>query len=277
MKTTLKVTPIALAAALGLMAAGCSETSKNASISFDTYTGSASYRLEGSAKTLGQPDDAVYFDSVSLVMPLTLGGADAAVLRDTIQSFALDVKGRPVRASIDEWLQTTAGKQGFKAVPLTDNVTAGADVAQGFDIVSGFIVNLTPEMLVYCVRSDVYQPGAAHGLTTRRYINYLMENPGRVLTLNFLFTKEGMHALPERIAEQAQAMSDIIGATSVSSLPAEGNFYISSEGEIVFSYQPYEIASFSQGTVDIPFFPYELVDYMTPEAIALFHLEDLNE
>jgi hypothetical protein len=72
-------------------------------------------------------------------------------------------------------------------------------------------------------------------------------------------------------------MSDIIGATSVSELPADGNFYISSEGEIVFSYQPYEIASFAQGTINIPFYAYELIDYMSAEGIELFNLEDLED
>jgi hypothetical protein len=83
--------------------------------------------------------------------------------------------------------------------------------------------------------------------------------------------------LPERIAEQAEAMSDMIGPTTVGDLPADGNFYISSEGEIVFAYQPYEVASYAQGPINIPFYSYELIDYMTDEGIALFHLEDLED
>lgn len=268
---------LTLVAALALVATACSDSSKDATLSFDSYTGSQTSRLEGSAKDFMQDTDVVYFDSVSLVLPITLNDCDVAVLRDTITSYALNVKGKPIRAAIDEFLSATSDAQGYKAVPLSAAQSKGSDLAQGFDIVSGFVVNLTPEILVYCVRNEGYQAGAAHGLTTRRYINYLIKDKGQVITLNTLFTKDGMRALPERIADQAEAMSDVIGATSVSALPADGNFYISSEGEIVFSYQPYEIASYAQGTVDIAFYPYELVDFMTPAAIKLFHLEDLND
>jgi hypothetical protein len=45
----------------------------------------------------------------------------------------------------------------------------------------------------------------------------------------------------------------------------------------VFSYQPYEIASFAQGTINIPFYAYELIDYMSAEGIELFNLEDLED
>jgi hypothetical protein len=122
-------------------------------------------------------------------------------------------------------------------------------------------------MLVYCVRTESYEAGAAHGITLRRYINFWLEGKGSVITLEKIFTPQGLKKLPERIAEQAEAMSDIIGATSVSELPADGNFYISSEGEIVFS----------QGTINIPFYAYELIDYMSEEGIAMFNLEDLED
>lgn len=264
---------------LGLLAAvavSCTESApRTATLSFDTYTGSRTYTLQGSAKDFMQDSDVVYFDSVSLILPLKLGTARTSTLRDTITQYALGVHGKPVARSIDTWLHLTAGLQGYKIVE--DTRAADADVAQAFDIVSGFIVNLSSEMLVYCVRYETYHAGAAHGLTVRRYINYLLEGEGKVLTMRGLFTPEGMKKLPERIAQQAQAISDQIGSTSVSALPADNNFYISSEGEIVFSYQPYEIGSYAQGTIDIPFYPYELVDYMTPEGIAVFHLEDLND
>ena len=72
-------------------------------------------------------------------------------------------------------------------------------------------------------------------------------------------------------------MADKIVTTTITDLPCDNNFYISSEGEIVFSYQPYEVASYAQGIIDIPFYPYELVSYMTPYAINFFGLTDLGE
>jgi hypothetical protein len=252
----------------------CSENSDNANMAFDTYQGSSTYRLEGSAQELMQDSDLIYADSVSLILPLKLYDCDIATLRDSITSYALGVKGKPIAHAINTWLRESAKGQGFKAVEVNND---DYDVAQGYDFITGYVANLSTEMLVYCVRTESYEAGAAHGITLRRYINFWLEGKGSVITLEKIFTPQGLKKLPERIAEQAEAMSDIIGATSVSELPADGNFYISSEGEIVFSYQPYEIASFSQGTINIPFYAYELIDYMSEEGIAMFNLEDLED
>jgi hypothetical protein len=71
-------------------------------------------------------------------------------------------------------------------------------------------------------------------------------------------------------------MAPQIGNTNVTELPADNNFFISSEDEIVFSYQIYEISS-SQDPINISFYPYELVDYMTEQAIDMFALRDLHD
>jgi hypothetical protein len=262
------------AAALLAGLASCSQSADDASIAFDTYQGASTYRLEGSGKALMQDDDLIYADSVSLTLPLKLYDCDVATLRDSITSYALGVKGKPIAHAINMWLKESADNQEFKAVPTTAN--DNTDIAQGYDFITGYVAHLTTELLVYCVRTESYEPGAAHGITLRRYINFLLEGKGEVITLDRIFTPKGLAKLPARIAEQAEAMSDIIGVTAVSELPADGNFYISSEGEIVFSYQPYEIASFAQGTINIPFYAYELIDYMSDEGIALFNLEDLE-
>lgn len=47
-------------------------------------------------------------------------------------------------------------------------------------------------------------------------------------------------------------------------------------GEIVFVYQPYEVASYAQGKIRVSFYPYELVDYMTPFAVNYFKLSDIG-
>lgn len=263
------------AAILMLAVPACSSGNGETAIAFEAYSGSASYTLKGTAGIFGQDSDIVYYDSVSLILPVRLADADIEALRDTITQYALSVTGKPIRQSINNWLKTSADAQGYTAVP--DSHASDADVAHGFDFVRGFVVNLSPEMLVYCVRSDSYPAGAAHGMTTRRYINFLIDGEGQILQLNKLFTPRGLKELPARIAEQAASIRDVIGQTQVSALPANNNFYISSEGEIVFSYQPYEIASYAQGTIDIAFYPYELVDYMTPEAISIFHLRDLDD
>ena len=274
-RTTLLAVALTIASAAAVLPS-CSNSgdTANAAIAFDTFSATSAYALQGSAADFGQTNDIVYLDSVSLILPLRLGSCDIAPLRDTIASYAFGITGKPIVPTINTWLEEMARDQGYTLRKLD---TASVTDAQGFDFVNGFVVNLNPQLLVYCVRSESYIPGAAHGLTLRRYINFSLQGAGHIITLDKLFTPQGLKELPARIAEQAEGMAATIGETSVTDLPADGNFFISSEGEIVFSYQPYEIASYAQGTIDVPFYPYELVDYMTPYAIDLFSLRDFND
>lgn len=243
-------------------------------MNFEIYNDSARYVLQNSAEAFMADSDVVYETSVQLVMPQQLGQADLTELRDSILSFAFGKPSGDIAADVKQWSDSCAAETGFTPKAIVGPRTA---YPEGYNAVQGFVVYLKPSLLVYCVRNDYYTPGAAHGYTSRRYINFRTTNKGEILTLNDLFTPEGLAALPKRIAEQAKGLQALIGDTDVDALPENGNFYISSESEIVFAYQPYEIASYAQGTIDIPFFPYELSEYMTPQAITMFHLEDLAD
>ena len=259
-----KIAAVAVAL-LAVSAVSCSEkeTVNNNESVFETFTGAASYRLAGSAKEFQMDSDVVYSDSISLLMPMKLAGCDVKALQDSIIYKAMQIKGRPLKEAIAMWLDTMANNQeDFKPEKISDKY---AQEPGSMDIVEGYVANLTPQVLVYCVEWQGYMAGGGHGMYGRSYINYSLENGGSIITLDKLFTVDGLKELPARISEQAESMMDKIGPT----------FFISSEGEIVFSYQPYEVASYAQGIVNIPFYPYELADYMTPYAISFFGLTDL--
>lgn len=265
------------AAALAAAVSGCSNSGERSTMAFETFNGSATYRLEGTAQVFGQDSDIYYADSVSLLLPIRLNNADITPLRDSITGYALGNTGRPIRQAISAWLKETAASLEYKAVAVDGN-SAAADLVQGFDNVSGYVMTLTDEMMVYCVLTESYSPGAAHGMTTRRYFNFSTTGKGELLTLEKIFTPEGLRKLPALLAQQASNIPNLqVSDPRHLPLPDSGNFFISPEGEIVFAYQPYEIASFAEGNVNISFYPYELVDYMTPEAISFFRLNDLND
>lgn len=255
----------------------CNKTEEKAQpnipFEFQTFVGGGTFTLKGSASQSDNDSDMIYSDSVSLLMPQVLGSCDVTELRDSILSIALDIKGKPVDKAVEQWVADMAKAQEFTPEKLNDNFSVGAN---GVDIVSGYVANLNPKSLVYAIYYEGYTPGANHGIYGRRYINYSLEGKGTIITLEKLFTPEGLKELPVRIAKQAATMADNIGQTEINALPSDGNFYLSSEDEIVFSYQPYEAASYAQGIINIPFYPYELAEYMTPYGIQLFDLQDLS-
>lgn len=248
-----------------------------ANIAFTTFQRSATYSLVGSAADFFSDKDVQFYDSVSIVMPLRIASADITALCDSICAYAFDAKaGTPVMEAAAMWMRTRPAEGGYKAVRTsTEDATALGEAS-----VNGFVHILTPSRLVYCVHSESLEPGAAHGMNSTRYINfgYSQESSLQgIITLNDLFSAGGLKEMPRLIGDRASELFSAIGPTDVEGLPENGNFYINSLGEIVFSYQPYEIASYAQGNIEIAFEPYELVDLLSPKGIAYFGLEDLND
>lgn len=263
------------AALLAILATGCTGTSSpsDGAISFNTLETGAAYRLLNSAREFGTDEDITFTDSVRLVMPHKLFGHDATALRDSIMKVAFDSTGTDTKAVINGYMDRTAAMFGYP-VEHADSLAPGT-TPDGFTTVDGSIVNLTPELLVYCVTTSDYQPRAAHGMTTNYYINYDMRDH-RVLAFADVFDTARTDSLTAAIQTQADALEQVIGPTTIAALPEGNNFMLSPTGEIVFVYQPYEVASYAQGTIRVSFYPYELVDYMTPFAVKYFGLSDIN-
>lgn len=245
------------------------------SISFSELTQCKSYQFENTAEDYGMERDLVFFDSVSLLVPTLVGNHDIRDLQDSIFKMALDTTGVDHQALLDKYFEKTVSDTGFTAKEINSD-TVNNSVADGFEIINGSVVNLDSRLLVYCITNSSYSPHAAHGMTVKKYVNY-RNDTGKILTLADLFSPAGLRELPSLIAKRANSLSAVFGPTEVSALPAGNNYFISPAGEIVFAYQPYEIASYAQGIINVPFYPYELIDYMTAEGLEIFDLQDLND
>lgn len=272
MKTFYRLLFVGSAAAFVL--AGCKGrdlSSWGNAIVFSDIHSSRSYVLDGSADDFMRDTDVVCVDSVSLMMPQAILGYDIRAFQDSILSAAFDTVGVDYDGVIKGYFERISSEHGY---PLKVG-PAGTQTlydAGGYTFVSGEVVGLTGAFLTYCVTSSYYMPGAAHGMSGRRYMCYSLAD-GKILTLSDLFTRDGLQALPGHIQAQADRMTSVLGVTTISSLPANGNFYLSAGGDIVFAYQPYEVASYAQGEVKVPFYPYELSQYMTPYGLGLFNLD----
>lgn len=259
---------------LSSLAVGCSGGSEaGGSIEFKTIKSGTTYRLLNSAREFDADGDITYADSVCLLMPVRIAGADIAPLRDSIMSLAFDSVGSDINTIMEKYIERTASQLGYPLERL-DSMPSGT-TPDGFTSVDGSVVNLTPEVLVYCVSNYQYQPHAAHGMSTDFYINYDIAG-SRVLSARDIFRPETTDSLVATIQTQADALEQVIGPTTITALPANDNFMLSPGGEIVFVYQPYEVASYAQGKIRVSFYPYELVDYMTPFAVNYFKLSDIG-
>lgn len=261
-------------AVLALLFASCG-TSSDKSVEFVEQTKALAFTLKGSADVFQRDNDLVYYDSVNMLMPSVIHSHDLTALRDSIIYVAFDTLGVRTHDIIDEYLSKAATRSGFEAVRAEDTDSV-RDNCDGFEFVTGSAANLTPDYLGYCVTTEFYEPGAAHGMTTRYYVNYDITS-GKVFTAADIFTPEGLAELPALISKRAQDMTPFTGPVTITDMPSRNNFYLSASGEILFVYQPYEAASFSQGFINVPFYPYELADQMTTYGLNYFNLADLND
>lgn len=117
-------------------------------------------------------------------------------------------------------------------------------------------------LIVYSVRRESYT-GGAHGMRSIRYHNYGIAG-GCEVTLDDLFSEEEFSRLTGRIktklCEQYGAANEEelaqLGFFPSMIVPTE-NFEITSTG-IIFHYDPYEIACYAMGEIEVPFAREEL-------------------
>lgn len=117
-------------------------------------------------------------------------------------------------------------------------------------------------LIIYRIRQESYT-GGAHGMRSTRYHNYGIKG-GYELSLSDLFSEEELPQLTERIKTK---LYEQYGATNDEELAQRGffpsmvapteNFEITPTG-VVFHYDPYEVACYAVGEVDVPFTKEEL-------------------
>jgi len=263
-----KFTQAALAAAIFggsalLSLVGCTKPAENTvidtqTLSFTRVNTSANYRLIGSAKDYESQADLTFDCKADLLMPTAVFGHDVAALQDAILKQAFDTVGTDHNALIKDVFHSKVAELGYA---LADTVVADSGY-DGLYNVDGSVEALTTNVLSYAVTVSYYTPRAAHGMYSTFYVNYDVEN-GKVFNINDIFTAEGLEKLPDMLKTAAKDLSGFIGPTQIEGIPQDGNFCISANGDIVFVYQPYEVASYAQGEISIPVAPYVLSSYLT--------------
>lgn len=265
-----KTALILLAAASVALTVSCHRSDKHSEdeILFSYMTAERSFRLDGSAADYGEDHDLSFGSSARLILPQVLRGRDATDLRDSILTLAFGRSAGNTDTLVANSLADRAAEIGYAVsdTVLPDSVIASTpnfpSRYDGFYSVVSDVETLTGSILSYGVTYSTYIPHAAHGMYGVLYVNYDIDSM-RVISLERLFTPEGIDALPEIIRQTAADMVSVIGKTDITALPANDNFCITSDNNIVFAYQPYEVASYAQGVIEIPLPAYMLANYLT--------------
>ncbi len=261
----MKMSVIAAAVLSGAMLAACTAGQADTdSVAFENITLQSDYRLVGSAADYESDVDLAVQCSVDLMMPENVYNHDITSLRDSIMSIAVDTVGRAEAATFRTAFARQAESLGYA---VADTTLADGNY-DGLFSADGKVEALTNCTLSYAITVANYYPRAAHGMYVTRYVNYDIRR-GQLFSLSDIITPEGLAALPAILRQTGRSMSGFIGLTSITAIPDGGNFYVNCNDELVFVYQPYEVASYAQGIIAIPVDAYRLSDYFTPYGTKL--------
>ncbi len=272
----------AVAVAAALAVASCSKTS-----STDNDSLVSSFEVQQSVKSASKSykmtlDNETYFLTLSssVQWPEQFGNYDIKVLQDSLLSVMYkSPTGTPVDEAIAKWVCTIddsvlAGAQ----ITAIDSVPDAADVNNFEMEVTGKLIEFNKTTVTYDVTYYSYL-GGAHGNTATDPFTFDLAG-GKVLTVANMF-RPGSDAqlikkITEALATQYNVPEDkLIDQGFMIPLDKVGAPYIDN-GMVVFRYNPYEIAPYSMGTIDVAVPAGVLAKLMTPEAAALLGVADLQ-
>lgn len=264
-----KITLILMVGAAVLYGLCSCNYNKGNELSFRRITVEQSYRLVGSAIDYESENDLSIGCRTDILMPEKLYANNVEAIKDSILAIAFKNVESSIGNTIEKGMKSYLDDSGYALADtiMPDSVvTAESEFLSRYDgyvAVEGDLETLTHKVLSYALTVSNYFPESAHGMYGTVYINYDLVN-GCFIHLSDLFTDKGMEALPRKIRKMALALHPLIGATDIRTLPADNNFYITASNDIVFAYQPYEVASYAQGEIQIPVPAYLLSDFLTP-------------
>lgn len=183
------------------------------------------------------------------VLPQDIGDDNIKHLRDTlvkIANIAFNNDGTPIAAVPDD-------------MKVTDLSTSDTEACG--EVINALSTTLvTPRVVVWENTTESYACGAAHGNHSTAYVNFDMTN-GKIITISDLF-KEGYKDSLTKLVRNKLKTSDYNLLIPISQVPLSDEFAITSKG-ILFSYDPYEIAPYSDGTVQVELSIGEITDLLS--------------
>lgn len=222
------------------------EGSSSHDIKFESYT----YDLIGEyfgADSIDAPGGRLVRYIGQGVLPQDIGDTDINNLRDTLLHITgvRFVDGTPEPALPD-------------SVRISD--LASTDTEACGEYISTLTTTLvTPRAIVWENNSYAYPCHAAHGNTTTKYINFCLTD-GKIIALKDLLKPDYQKHLQNIIRKKLKAGGyDLLIPLDQIDVPAQ--FGLTSKG-IIFSYDPYQIAPYSEGTIQVEVSAGELVDIL---------------
>lgn len=237
--------------------------------------------------------DTTYLEkSASLTWPVNIADADISSLQNALlrtcftpDSAATEATSTPpLQPDPEEALRNflldittiTSDDANISHVDSLPAPADGYDQVCYFDNVKASVIELDEQLITYQITASTYL-GGAHPLTSVRPLTYDLSN-NRLLTLDNLFRPGTcpdsiMPVIVNALARQFDVKPAHLRRAGIfADQPSAPGIPYIYNNTLFFHYNPYDIAPYSMGMIDVAVYPYEVEQYLTPEAADLFDL-----
>ena len=224
--------------------------------------------------------DTLYFDnSFSAFWPQIINGKPCpnlqqALLRAMTDSAELNTLDKAVDFLLNPGNYTDYDVKRF--TPVTEVKDNGKLSTSEVDVI---MQSMTDRLLLYHLGTYSYMSGGAHGIYANNYVTYDLKTEKAVTLAEIIADTTLLRTVTFKAIKQAYDYDkDDLFIPDNGLLPLPGDFYI--EGSVLHVvYQVYEIASYAQGMIDAPIYPYllkpeEMKRLYTPYALELLDYSD---
>ena len=209
---------------------------------------------------VSEENDTFYIDnSVRVFWPTLINGKTPTALQEALLGELVDSAGITTIDQTIACLLECNYPEGKERETLTEVTEfAGEEPQISTANVKVQLQELGTRLLRYHIYFDQFNAGAAHGIYASRFVTYDLRND-KVLTLNDIVADTTLlrTAILKSIKQEYNYGKDDLFIPDNGLLPLPSDFFI--DGSVLHAvYQVYDIASYAQGAIDAPIYPYLL-------------------
>jgi formylmethanofuran dehydrogenase subunit D len=230
---------------------------------------------------VNEEGDTVYFDNkFSAFWPQIINGKPCPELQQALFRAMTDSAGLNELDKVTEFLLNPANYTEIDSKDLIPvNAVKDDENKLSTSEIDVILKSMNDRLLVYHLGTDSYSAGAAHGIYANNYVTYDLKTE-KAVTFDDIIADTTLlrTVILKSIKQEYNYDTDELFLPDNGLLPLPRDFVL--DGQVFHAiYQVYEIASYAQGMIDAPIYPYllkpeEIKRLFTPYGLELLDLAE---
>lgn len=224
---------------------------------------------------INDENDTVYYEGTfTAFWPLVINGKPCAGLQDALLRAMTDsAQLNTLDKVIDYHLMPLDYEELDSTKVMQVKAITGKDAKISNNDILLRLQDMSERLLTYHIKSESYYYGAAHGIYANNYVTYDLKL-NKAVALNDIVADTTLlrNTILRAIKDTYDYDRGDLFIPDNGLLPLPSDFYI--QGQVLHVvYQVYEIASYAQGMIDAPIYPYLLKPEETKRLFTPYGLE----